>query len=145
MTRPGLVVGRIKRSPHAHARIISIDTTRARALKGVLAVITAADFPVIEPGTIIPFGETGADAWVSALTVIARDRVVWRGQSIAAVAATDAYIAAAALDLIDVAYEVLPAMMDIEAASAPDAPPWRIFPTEWRRRPLPGADRGARG
>ncbi len=122
MTRPGLVVGRIKRSPHAHARIISIDTTRARALKGVLAVITAADFPVIEPGTIIPFGETGADAWVSALTVIARDRVVWRGQSIAAVAATDAYIAAAALDLIDVAYEVLPAMMDIEAASAPDAP-----------------------
>ena len=122
MTRPGLVVGRIKRSPHAHARIISIDTTRARALKGVLAVITAADFPVIEPGTIIPFGETGADAWVSALTVIARDRVVWRGQPIAAVAATDAYIAAAALDLIDVAYEVLPAMMDIEAASAPDAP-----------------------
>ena len=122
MTRPGLVVGRIKRSPHAHARIISIDTTRARALKGVLAVITAADFPVIEPGTIIPFGETGADAWVSALTVIARDRVVWRGQSIAAVAATDAYIAAAALDLIDVAYEVLPALMDIEAASAPDAP-----------------------
>ena len=122
MTRPGLVVGRIKRSPHAHARINSIDTTRARALKGVLAVITAADFPVIEPGTIIPFGETGADAWVSALTVIARDRVVWRGQSIAAVAATDAYIAAAALDLIDVAYEVLPAMMDIEAASAPDAP-----------------------
>ncbi len=122
MTRPGLVVGRIKRSPHAHARITSIDTTRARALKGVLAVITAADFPVIEPGTIIPFGETGADAWVSALTVIARDRVVWRGQPIAAVAATDAYIAAAALDLIDVAYEVLPAMMDIEAASAPDAP-----------------------
>lgn len=122
MTRPGLVVGRIKRSPHAHARIMSIDTTRARALKGVLAVITAADFPVIEPGTIIPFGETGADAWVSALTVIARDRVVWRGQPIAAVAATDAYIAAAALDLIDVAYEVLPAMMDIEAASAPDAP-----------------------
>ena len=121
LTRPGLVVGRIKRSPHAHARILSIDTTKARALKGVLAVVTANDFPVIEPGTMIPFGETGADVWVSALTVIARDRVMWRGQPIAAVAATDAYIAAAALDLIDVAYDVLPAMMDIEAASAPGA------------------------
>jgi xanthine dehydrogenase molybdenum-binding subunit len=122
LVRPGLVVGRIKRSPHAHARILSIDTTRARALKGVLAVVTAADFPAIEPGTMIPFGETGADVWVSALTVIARDRVMWRGQPIAAVAATDAYVAAAALDLIDVTYDVLPAVMDIEAATAAAAP-----------------------
>ena len=121
LTRPGMVVGRIKRSPHAHARILSIDTSKARALKGVLAVVTASDFPVIEPGTMIPFGETGADVWVSALTVIASDRVLWRGHPIAAVAAVDAYVAAAALELIDVEYEVLPAMMDIEAASAPDA------------------------
>ena len=121
LTRPGMVVGRIKRSPHAHARILSIDTSKARALKGVLAVVTASDFPEIEPGTMIPFGETGADVWVSALTVIASDRVLWRGHPIAAVAAVDAYIAAAALELIDVEYEVLPAMMDIEAASAPGA------------------------
>ncbi len=121
LTRPGMVTGHIKRSPHAHARIIAIDTTKARALKGVLAVVTASDFPVIEPGTIIPFGETGADAWVSALTVIARDRVMWRGQPVAAVAATDPHIAAAALELIDVQYDVLPALMDIETATAPDA------------------------
>ncbi len=105
-SRPGLVTGRIKRSPHAHARLISIDTAKARALKGVLAVVTAQDFPVITPGTLIPFGETGADAWISAVTVIARDRVYWRGQPVAAVAATDPHIAAQALDLIDVRYEV---------------------------------------
>ena len=63
LTRPGLACGKIKRSPHAHARIVSIDTSKAEKLKGVLAIVTAADFPVVEPGTIIPFGETGADAW----------------------------------------------------------------------------------
>ncbi len=122
LTRPGMVWGRIKRSPHAHARILSVDTTRAVALKGVLAVVTARDFPVIEPGTMIPFGETGADAWVSALTVIARDKALWRGHAVAAVAATDPYIAAEALDLIAVSYEVLPAVMNMQAAQAPDAP-----------------------
>ncbi len=89
LTRPGMVWGRIKRSPHAHARILSIDTSKAAALKGVLAVITAADFPNVPQGTIIPFGETGADAWVSALTVMARDRAYWRGHPVAAVAAVD--------------------------------------------------------
>ena len=122
LTRPGMVTGRIKRSPHAHARIVNIDTAKARALKGVLAVVTAADFPEIKPGTIIPFGETGADAWVSAVIVLARDRVLWRGHPVAAVAATDAHIAAAALDLIEVVYEPLPAVMDIADAMQPNAP-----------------------
>ncbi len=121
LMRPGMITGHIKRSPHAHARILAIDTSKAAALKGVLAVVTAQDFPVVAPGTIIPFGETGADAWVSALTVIARDRVLWRGHAVAAVAATDPYIAAKAVDLIEVSYEVLPALMDIETATAPDA------------------------
>jgi xanthine dehydrogenase molybdenum-binding subunit len=116
-----MVVGRIKRSPHAHARIIAIDTTRAANLKGVLAVVTAADFPLIAPGTIIPFGETGADAWISAVTMMARDRVLWRGHAVAAVAAIDQHVAAAALDLIDVTYQVLQPLMDIQSASAPDA------------------------
>ncbi len=122
LVRPGMVTGRIVRSPHAHARIVSIDTSRAEALKGVLAIVTGADFPDVPPGTMIPFGETGADAWVSALTVIARDRVLWRGHAVAAVAATDPYIAAEAADLIDVVYEVLPAVMDFDAATAPGAP-----------------------
>jgi xanthine dehydrogenase molybdenum-binding subunit len=126
LMRPGMIVGAIKRSIHAHARILAIDTSKARALPGVFAVITAADFPVIAPGTIYPFGETGADAWVSAQTVIARDHVTWRGQPLAAVAAVDAYTAQAALALIDVAYEPLPALLSINAARAVDAP--LIFP-----------------
>ena len=122
LTRPGMVSGLVKRSPHAHARIVSINTAKAESLKGVLAVVTARDFPVVAPGTIIPFGETGADAWVSAVTVIARDRVLWRGHPVAAVAATSSYIAQKALDLIDVEYEILPAVIEIGAAMAPDAP-----------------------
>ena len=122
LVRPGMVVGRIKRSVHAHARIRQIDTSRARALKGVLAVVTATDFPEVRPGTLIPFGETGADAWVSAVIVLARERVLWRGQPVAAVAAVDAHVAAEALDLIAVDYEPLPALLSIDAAMAADAP-----------------------
>ncbi len=122
LSRAGLIHGRIKRSTQAHARLLKIDTSRARALAGVLAVVTAADFPEIKPGTIIPFGETGADVWVSAVIVLARDKVHWRGQPVAAVAAIDPHIAAAALELIAVEYEPLPAVMDIPAALAPDAP-----------------------
>ena len=122
VVRPGMVTGRILRSPHAHARILAIDTARALALKGVLAVVTGTDFAPVPPGTIIPFGETGADAWTSAVIVMARDKVTWRGQPVAAVAAVDAHVAAAALALIEVRYELLPALMDIDAAMAPEAP-----------------------
>lgn len=122
LVRPGMVIGRIKRSSEAHARIVKIDTSRARALKGVLAVVTAADFPVVKPGTIIPFGETGADAWVSAVIALARDRVLWRGQPVAAVAAVDQHVAAAALALIEVTYEPLGAVMNMRAAMAAGAP-----------------------
>ena len=121
LVRPGLLVGAVKRSPHAHAYIKSIDTSRARALKGVKAVVTAADFPEIAPNTIVPFGETGADLWVSALIVMARGKVLWAGQPVAAVAATDRHIAEDALALIDVAYDVLPAVTSIEAAMASGA------------------------
>jgi xanthine dehydrogenase molybdenum-binding subunit len=121
-----MIQGRILRSPHAHARILAIDTAKAAALKGVLAIVTAEDFPDVPPGTMIPFGETGADAWISAVIVLARGKVTWRGQPVAAVAATDPYIAAAALELIEVRYEVLPPVMDMAAAMAPDAPV--IFP-----------------
>ena len=122
LVRPGLLHGAIKRSPHAHARIVRIDTAKARALKGVLAVMTAADLPVIKPGTIIPFGETGADLWVSAEIVMGRDAVRWVGQPVAAVAAVDAHVAAAALALIEVTYDVLPPLVSIEAATAAGAP-----------------------
>lgn len=116
VVRPGMLEGAIKRSPHAHAIIKRIDTSKALSLPGVKAVVTAADFPEIAPGTIIPFGETGADLWVSALIVMARAKVYWVGQPVAAVAAVDRHTAAAALALIDIAYEVLPAAASIEAA-----------------------------
>ena len=121
IARPGMLVGLVKRSPHAHAIIKGIDTSKARALKGVLAVITADDFPEIAPGTIIPFGETGADLWVSAVIAIARGKVLWTGQPIAAVAAVDDYVAQAAIDLIEIDYELLPAAASIEAAMAKGA------------------------
>ncbi|MBN8905644.1 MAG: xanthine dehydrogenase family protein molybdopterin-binding subunit, partial [Rhodospirillales bacterium] len=121
LVRPGMLMGAVKRSPHAHAVIKSIDTSRTRALKGVKAVVTAADFPEIKPNTIIPFGETGADLWVSALIVMARDKVLWVGQPIAAVAAVDRHVAEEALALIEVDYDVLPAAASIEAATAKGA------------------------
>lgn len=121
LTRPGMAVGALLRSPHAHARIVQIDTAGARALKGVLAVVTAADFPDVKPGTIFPFGETGSDAWISAVTVMARDKALWRGHPVAGVAAVDEHTAKAALDLIKVEYAPLPALMSIEAATAASA------------------------
>jgi CO/xanthine dehydrogenase Mo-binding subunit len=119
---PGMVHAKLLRSPHAHARIEHIDTTRAAALKGVLAVVTAADFPELPVGTTIPMGETGYDMWMVAQLNMARGKALWVGQPVAAVAAVDVHVAQAALALIEVAYEPLPAVLDIAAAMAPDAP-----------------------
>jgi CO/xanthine dehydrogenase Mo-binding subunit len=121
-TRPGMVYGRIKRSTEPHARIVTIDVSRALALKGVLAAVTADDFEDVPFGASYPFGETGHDLWYVSLVNMARDKVFWIGQPVAAVAAVDPHIAAAALDLIDVTYEPLPVVMDIRSALADDAP-----------------------
>jgi CO/xanthine dehydrogenase Mo-binding subunit len=119
---PGMVHARLLRSPHAHARIRRIDTARASALKGVLAVVTAADFPELPLGASIPMGETGYDMWMVAQINMARQRVYWVGQPVAAVAAVDLHVAAAALALIEVDYAVLPAVLDIASAMKTDAP-----------------------
>ncbi|MBL8670323.1 MAG: xanthine dehydrogenase family protein molybdopterin-binding subunit, partial [Alphaproteobacteria bacterium] len=119
---PGMAFGRIKRSPHAHARILRIDVSKALALKGVLAAVTAEDFADIPQGALVPQGETGIDAWVLTRLNMARGKVFWIGQPVAAIAAVDPHVAEAALDLIEVAYEVLPPVMDIEAATRPGAP-----------------------
>ncbi|HMK81317.1 MAG TPA: xanthine dehydrogenase family protein molybdopterin-binding subunit [Xanthobacteraceae bacterium] len=118
----GMAHGKLKRSPHAHARIRGIDTARAAALKGVLAVVTAADFPEVALGASVPAGEVGYDMWMVAQLNIARHKVFWVGQPVAAVAAVDPHVAEAALQLIEVDYEVLPAVLDIKAAMAADAP-----------------------
>lgn len=137
LQRSGMAIGRIKRSPHAHARITRIDLTKAKALPGVLAAVAADDFPAIAPGTNIPLGETGADAWYASVIVMARGHVYWRGQPVAAVAAIDPFTADRALDLMEVEYEPLPVLADIAAATASDAP--LVHPT---RKPK-GFDGGA--
>ena len=112
----GLLTGRILRSPHPHARILNIDTSRALKLAGVRAVITAKDTPGIKHG----FVETPrypADQWPLAV-----ERVRYVGEEIAAVAAVDSHVAAEALSLIRVDYEPLPVVFDPETAMRPDAP-----------------------
>ena len=112
ITRKGLLHAKLLRSPHAHARIVRIDTSKARALPGVRAVLTAADIP-----------ELKRKAPTRAHAVLAIDRVVFAGQPVAAVAADELAIAEEALDLIDVTYDVLPAAVDPLRAMQPGAPP----------------------
>ena len=119
---PGMAHAKLLRSPLAHARIRRIDTARAKAMQGVLAVVTAADFPALPVGCMIPMGETGYDMWMVAAINMARDKVHWVGQPIAGVAAVDIHTATAALALIDVEYEPLEPVLDIVAAMAADAP-----------------------
>src|SRR5437763_8554754 len=108
----GLLHAKLLRSPHAHARIVRIDTSRARSLPGVRAVLTAADMPYLK-----------RKAPTRAHAVLAIDRVVFAGQPVAAVAADEPAIAEEALDLIDVQYEVLPAAVDPLESMKPAAPP----------------------
>jgi CO/xanthine dehydrogenase Mo-binding subunit len=122
LSLPGMVHAKLLRSPLAHARIRSIETARAKAMQGVLAVVTAADFPALPVGSMIPMGETGYDMWMVAAINMARDKVHWVGQPIAGVAAVDIHTATAALALIDVEYEPLEPVLDIVAAMAADAP-----------------------
>jgi len=108
---PGLLFGKCLRSPHPSARILSIDTSQAASLPGVQAVLTAADVPDIRYGR-----------YCRDIPILARDRALFMGEKIAAVAADSAETAAAALDLIVVEYEVLPAVFDAEQAMTADAP-----------------------
>jgi CO/xanthine dehydrogenase Mo-binding subunit len=121
MTMPGMLWGRILRSPHAHARIVSINTDKARALPGVRAVITRADFPDITPERS-HIGAAPHNLRDLSLNCMAKGKVLYDGHPVAAVAATTQAIAEQALDLIEVEYEVLPHVLDVEAAMAADAP-----------------------
>src|ERR1700712_1223151 len=118
---PGMLIAKLLRSPHAHAKIISIDATKALALKGVKAVVTAQDFPDIASEEAF-VGEGPMNFRDLSRNVMARDKVLYHGHAVAAVAATTAEIADAALALIEVKYEVLPFVIDVEAAMAEDAP-----------------------
>ena len=118
---PGMLHGRVLRSPHAHARILSIDTAAALALDGVKTVITAADLPEI-PSQEGSTGEQQIDFRDLSHNIMARDKVLYDGHPVAAVAATSLEVAAEALERIAVAYEVLPHVLTVDEAIAPGAP-----------------------
>ncbi len=115
---PGMLHGAVLRSPHAHARIVKIDTSKAEAHKDVKAVVTRADF-----SDKVPFlpGLEG-EFWNVLENVMAGEKALYDGHAVAAVAATSALAARDALKLIEVEYEVLPHVTDVDKAMAPDAP-----------------------
>ncbi len=119
-TMPGMIWGKILRSPHAHARIRSIDTVKAAALPGVKAVMTAKDLVEFPLDTSVMLGIQDM-RWM-ARNVMAVDKVLFAGHPVAAVAAISDSIAAEALRLIEVEYEVLPWVIDVEEAMKPGAP-----------------------
>jgi CO/xanthine dehydrogenase Mo-binding subunit len=125
LTMPGMLVGRILRSPHAHARIRSIDTSKAVTLPGVKAVVTSADFPEQKFEYFGP-ERVAQNYWHMTRNIMAREKVLHEGHPLAAVAATSKAIADQALSMIVVDYEVLPHVIDVDEAMKPDAP--LLFP-----------------
>ena len=118
---PGMLWGAILRSPHAHARIVSIDTRKAEGLPGVKAIATGKDFPTLE-SLVMHVGEGASDIVDVAHNCLALDKVLYEGHAVVAVAATSPEIAREALGLISVEYEVLPFVLGVEEALAPGAP-----------------------
>ena len=117
---PGMLWGHVLRSPHPHARIKSINFEKARALPGVKAVMTGHDLVAFPLDTPVMVGIADM-RWISR-SVMARDKALFIGHPVAAVAASTARIAAAAAKLIEVDYEVLPWVIDVDDATKPDAP-----------------------
>ncbi len=115
MTQPGMIFGEVVRANHAHAKIVSIDTSAAEALPGVYAVVTRADFP-----------EQSGDMADILDHCMADGEVCYDGHAVAAVAATSKALARRAAALVKVEYEVLPHVTDVDAAVADGAPLARI-------------------
>jgi len=122
----GLLYGKILRSPHAHARIRSVDTSKAEANPDVRAVMTGQDLPetIDVPGADrrVTLGELSTDLKYLREGILARDKVVFKGQPIAAVAALSPHAAEEAARMIEVDYEVLPPVTDVREAMKEDAP-----------------------
>ena len=137
LSMPGMLNGLVLRSPHAHARIRSIDASRAESLPGVKAVITSADLPD-HPSVYVGPERVQLNFAHMTRNVMAREKALYEGHSVAAVAATTRAIAEEALSLIDVDYEVLPHVIDVDEAMRPDAPLLHPGHVHARRRPGPG-------
>lgn len=118
---PGMLVGVVLRSPHAHATIRSLDTSAALRIPGVKAIVTAADFPEISAEEAMS-GESVVDFRDLSRNVMARDKTLYVGHPVAAVAATSKKAADAAARAIEVDYEVHPHVLDVDEAMADGAP-----------------------
>jgi CO/xanthine dehydrogenase Mo-binding subunit len=118
---PGMLHGAVLRSPHAHARIVSIDTSKAEAHPGVKATMTSRDLPRVAD-QLKEVGELIANLADESNRVLATGKALYEGHPVAALAATDPHLALEALDLIEVEYEVLEPVMYAKDAMKPDAP-----------------------
>jgi xanthine dehydrogenase molybdenum-binding subunit len=136
----GSLYGHVLRSPHAHARILQIDTSKAEALPGVKAIVTAAEFPD-EPDSIFDLGESETSLSYLRGNMLASGKVLYKGHALAAVAATNPQVAEEAVKLIDVTYEVLPAVLTVLQAMDDNAP---VLHEELRTKEF-GAATGRRG
>ena len=117
---PGMLYGAMLRSPHAHARILSIDTSKAEAYPGVKAVVTAKDLPDVE-SKVAELGEGTINLRHQSNNILAKDKVLYFGHAIAAVAAVNAHVAGEAVRLIEVQYEVLAPVLDVRRAMQADS------------------------
>ncbi|MHB1407600.1 MAG: xanthine dehydrogenase family protein molybdopterin-binding subunit, partial [Desulfitobacteriaceae bacterium] len=121
LSLPGMLYGKILRSPYAHARIVRIDTSKAKELPGVKAVVTVEDTPKVKFGPM-----ASNEDWY----IFAKDKVRFIGEEVAAVAAVDEGTAEKALELIEVVYEELPAVFDLGETMKPGAP---VIHEDWPR------------
>ena len=120
-TTAGTLYGKVIRSPHAHARIRSIDASKALALPGVKAVVTSADFPDQKFEYVGP-ERVAQNLWHITRNIIAREKALYEGHPVAAIAAVSKSVAEEAAALLEIDYEVLPHVIDVDEAMKPDAP-----------------------
>ena len=116
----GLLHGKILRSPHAHAKILSIDTSKAEALEGVKAIVTASDFPQVGDKTVDLGEDETTVNWLRD-NILASNKALYAGHAIAGVAATNVHVAEEAIDLIEVEYEILDPVLTTQEAMSEGA------------------------
>ncbi len=119
---PGLLHGKVLRSPHAHARIKSIDLAPALAIPGVYAAVTAADMPKVQAEGVANLGESSIEKQYMQNMILAGEKALFHGHAIAAVAAVSPHVAEEAVKAIRVEYEVLTPVIDVLEAMKEDAP-----------------------